>query len=184
MKLPVYNILLDGAEGITKMSLVDYPAVESDFLAFGKEQPLKFSIDEDQHIVFGVALRADFPIYRRDERGEYYVIFTKDVINQLYQKFLKEDKLSAVNLDHNTDTKGVYLIQSFIKDESNGIAPLGFSEIKDGSWFVAYKVENEDVWKQVKEGTFRGFSVEGSFVLEPQKEPSIDDIINEMLENQ
>lgn len=181
MKLPVYNIVVGDGTEIEKMSLVESPAVEVDFLKFAKETPIKFSIDEDQHIVFGCALRADFPIYRIDDRlGEYYVNFTKDAINKLYQKFLTTNKFNEVNLDHSIDTKGVYLIQSFIKDESKGINPVGFEEVANGSWFCAYKVVNKEVWKEVKEGKFKGFSVEGMFEMQPQEE-TIDVLIDEML---
>lgn len=181
MKLPVYNIVVGDGTEIDKMSLVESPAVEVDFLKFAEETPIKFSIDVDRHIVFGCALRADFPIYRNDERlGEYYVNFTRDAIDKLYQKFLVTNKFNNVNLDHSTDTEGVYLIQSFIKDESKGINPVGFEDVADGSWFCAYKVVNEGIWNEVKEGKFRGFSVEGLFEMQPQEE-TIDDLIEEML---
>lgn len=179
--IPVYNIVLGNAEGLIKMSLVKNPAVESDFLAFEKIEPLKFSLDEDKHVVFGCALRADFPIYRCDEvHGEFYVVFKKDVINQLYEKFMKERKISDVNLEHDKDTSGIYLIQSFIKDSNKGINPVGFENVEDGSWFTAYKIENEEVWKEVKDGKFKGFSVEmfGELEEPESKEP---DILEEVL---
>lgn len=183
MKLPVYNIVLGNAEGIQKMSLVEMPAVESDFIAFEKEQPMKFSIDEDKHIVLGVALRADFPIYRYDSRlGEYYVNFSSEVIDQLYQKFLIDGHFADVNVDHSKDVGGVYLIQSFIKNTETGINPVGFDDIANGSWFCAYRVDNADVWNEVKEGKFKGFSCEGMFELQPQEE-TLDDLIDEMLKD-
>lgn len=189
MNLPIYKIQLGDTLGIQKMSLVEWPAVESDFLKFSNDKiSLKFSINEDKRIVFGVALRADYPIYRISPGiGEYYVVFEADTIKQLYEKFMIEGKTSQVNLEHTTDTTGVYLIQSFLKDVDNGINPKGFEDIEDGSWFVAYKVENDEVWNRVKSGEFRGFSVEGFFELEKTKEPTvselealIDDLINEI----
>lgn len=171
MKLPIYNIVLGDAQGLTKMSLVEYPAVETDFLAFDKQEPMKFSLDEEQHIVFGCALRANFPIYRYDDRmGEYYVVFSTDTIKQLYEKFMKEGKTSCVNLQHTEDTDGVYMIQSFLKNTPAGLSPKGFEDVEDGSWFCAYKVENEDVWNDVKEGKFKGFSVECFGELQETKE--------------
>ena len=41
--------------------------------------------------------------------------------------------------------------------------PMGFEEVADGSWFVSYLIDNEDVWSKVKSGEFKGFSVEGVF---------------------
>lgn len=185
MNIPFFKIVLGECDGLTKMSLVESPAVESDFMAFTQQEPLKFSIDEEQHIVFGCAIRADYPIYRNSEKyGEYYVIFTKDVIKQLYEKFMKDGLTSSVNLEHSIDTNGVYMIQSFIKETNKGINPVGFEHVEDGSWFTAYKIENEDVWSCVKNGKFKGFSVELFAELEPTiQKDEIDNLIDEILEN-
>lgn len=180
MGLPIYKIVLGDAEGINMMSLVEYPAVESDFMAFSKDASLKFSIQsEDKHIVAGCALRANYPIYRNQNGKEFYVVFTSEAIDELYQKFMIEGHISDVNLEHSENTKGVHLIQSFIKNSECGINPAGFEDCEDGSWFVFYKIDNEDVWKQVKSGTFNGFSVEGMFELEPIDD--VDIMINEIL---
>lgn len=181
-RLPIYNIVLGNAEGIQMMSLVDYPAVETNFLAFEEQKEMKFSVNEEEHIVFGCALRADFPIYRFDRMGEYYVVFTKEVIKQLYEKFLTENLMNNVNLNHDKNTTGVYLIQSFIKDTEKGINPTGFEECADGSWFCAYKVTNEEVWSEIKQGKFNGFSVEVFCDLERHIEETdlIDEILNEI----
>lgn len=184
--LPIYNIELGDNEGLTKMSLVDAPAVESNFLAFSEQKELKFSLFEEQRIVFGVALRADFPIYRYSPNmGEYYVIFSKDVINKLYEKFMIDSNFNKINLNHTTDTKGVHLIQSFLKDTKHGLNPSGFEEINDGSWFVAYKVLNEDVWNKIKSGEYNGFSVELWAELERKFEKHDEkpemDLIDEIL---
>ena len=188
-RIPIYNIILGESCGIKKMSLVEQPAVDSDFIAFENQEEIKFAYDEQQHIVFGCALRADFPIYRYSERlGEYYVTFSTNTIKELYERFMKEGHKS-VNLQHETDTEGVYLIQSFLKETDKGINPTGFDSITDGSWFVAYKIENEQVWEQVKNGEFNGFSVEGFFDLEKTEEEfskkdekdEIESLIDEIL---
>ena len=172
-KLPIYHITLGDAEGILKMSLVDTPAVEVDFLKFNKEaeQKMTFSLNEDEHIVFGCAMRADYPIYRfSPSMGEYYVVFTKENIKVLYEKFMFDSRFNDVNLNHFEDTKDVHLLQSFIKDTNKGINPIGFEHIEDGSWFVSYKVKNDELWEKIKNGEFNGFSIEGFFDLE---EPTI-----------
>lgn len=180
MSLPIYKIELGDAEGIVKMSLVDYPAVESDFIKFSKEEPIKFSIQsEEEHIVFGCAMRADYPIYRNEYGKEFYVIFTKDVIKELYTKFMI-DGCNNVNLEHSQDVNDCYLIQSFIKDVENGISPKNFEEIEDGSWFVSYKILNDAVWNKVKDGTFNGFSIEGYFNLTDDTD-EIDELVDSIL---
>lgn len=190
IKLPIYNIILGEADGIQVMSLVDCPAVECDFLKFDKEEhKMNFSVNEEQHIVFGVALRADYPIYRYNKKiGEYYVVFNKETIKQLYEKFMTDGSVLNVNLNHKEMTEGVTLIQSFIKDTEKGINPVGFEDVADGSWFCAYKINNEEVWESVKKGDFNGFSVEGNFELEPaifnKEEPKgeFDEIIDNLLQ--
>lgn len=184
MAFPIYKIQLGDAEGIQIMSLVEHPAVESNFLAFEEQQPLQFSIDEEERIVFGVALRADFPIYRYDRRGEYYVVFDKDTIKQLYEKFMIEGRVSEVNLEHSKKTGGVHLIQSFLKDTDNGLNPKGFEEVENGSWFCGYKIENYEVWNRIKSGELKGFSVEGFFQLEENKKDELEELIDELLKEE
>ena len=184
--LPIYNIILNEGEGLTAMSLVQNPAVESSFIAFSEQHKLNFSVDEEEHIVFGCALRADFPIYRYSpSMGEYYVVFSKEVIKQLYEKFLIDSRFNFVNLNHTTDITDVYLIQSFMKDSEKGMSPVGFEDLAEGSWFVAYKILNEDVWEKVKQGEFLGFSVEMFCELErkfeKQDEKPEMDLIDEIL---
>lgn len=188
-KLPIYNIILGEADGIQIMSLVDFPAVEVDFLKFNKDShKLSFSVDDEQRIVFGCALRADYPIYRYNQRiGEYYVVFTKETIKELYEKFMTDGSVLNVNLNHDKLTDGVTLIQSFIKDTEKGISPVGFEDCADGSWFCAYKITNDEVWNSVKNGEFNGFSVEGNFELEPaqfekqEKVGEFDELVDSLL---
>lgn len=169
--LPIFKIFIDdNVEGVQKISLVHSPAVESNFLAFNEEnkdvKSFKFEADEEQRIVFGCAIRADFAIYRRDDtHGEYYVVFDKETIKDIVEKFAKNGNFNNVNLNHKDDTDGVYMTQMFIKDSTKGINPEGFEDIEDGSLFTAFKVENDDVWQKAKEGEFAGFSIEGIFKL-------------------
>lgn len=174
--LPIYKIRRNGLDGITKMSLVDSPAVLSDFMAFNEQEPLKFSYDEDKHIVFGCALRCNFPIYRCDKKGEYYVVFDKESIEDLYENFMIENKGGCVNLKHSDDVEGVHIIQSLIKDTEKGISPVGFENVENGSWFVAYKVDNEEVWQSIKNEEYKGFSVECFVELDFDDKESEDDI--------
>lgn len=170
--IPVYNaIISDPEEGIYKISLVDAPAVESNFMFFNKtDKELKFSIqDEEQRIVFGVLMRADYNIYRVDPKlGEFYIRYSKDVIKQMAEKMLADGTQNNINLMHQdgTDVEGVNLLELFIKDSDKGISPKGFEAIEEGSLFCSYKVENDTIWEQIKDGTFLGFSLEGIFTID------------------
>lgn len=170
--IPIFNATISASdEGIWKISLVDEPAVESDFIAFKKEaKPMKFSIDnEEQRMVTGVIMRADFNIYRYDEEyGEYYIRYSKETIKQMAEKMMIDNTFNNINIMHTdgTDVQGVNLVELFIKDTEKGIDPAGFQDIENGSLFATYKIWNDDIWEQIKEGTFRGFSLEGYFQIE------------------
>jgi len=172
MDLPFIEFkLTDEVEGLQAIALVDKPAIGLNYQAFA---PHKFEvINEDKRIVMGAAMVPDLPIYRRDERGEYYAIFKKETIKALVQKLFKENKHTEFNEEHNSFKilDGVYIYQSFITDAELGIsAPSGFENVADGTWFIAAKVENDEAWAKVKEeGLLKGFSVEGVFDLEPYK---------------
>jgi hypothetical protein len=133
-----------------------------------------FSIqDEEKRIISGAAMIADKPIYRYDEaRGEYYVVFDRDTIFEIAKKWAKGDKYDSVNIHHDAPTQGLSLLESFIVDRERGIMPpKGYEEVADGSWFLSYIVNDDSIWERVKNGEFKGFSVEGYFdMAEPEDE--------------
>lgn len=139
-----------------------------------KVEAHKFAIqDEEKRIVTGAAMIADLPIYRRDDlRGEYYVVFDKEAIFKIAKKWARSNKYDAVNAHHNQPIMdGVSLFESYLIDRERGVMPpKGFEEVADGSWFVSYLVDNNEVWAKVKEGEFRGFSVEGVFDFPDEKD--------------
>lgn len=167
MKLPVYKLTInefDEETGIDFVSLVENSAIQKDFLAFAEQ---RFEIkDEEKRIVTGAAMIADLPIYRKDDiRGEYYVVFDKEVIFMIAKKWARANRYNDVNTHHNRPIEeGVSLFESYIIDRERGVMPpKGFEEVADGSWFVSYLIDNDKVWARVKSGEFRGFSVEGVF---------------------
>lgn len=171
-RIPVYNAeLIDDGTGMTCISLVDRPAVESDFLALAAQAaPLMLSVkDEERQLVWGVVARADFPIYRNDEKlGEYYVTYSADVIRQMAEKYLAEGRQNDVDLQHDGQkVEGVQLVQFVIKDTDRGVVPAGFDDIKDGSLFAEFHITDPDIWAGVKDGTYNGFSLEGFFNFVP-----------------
>lgn len=121
---------------------------------------------EEERIISGPLMLADTPIYRNDDNGEYYVVFTKETIKKIAQRFFKKGYQSNVNLMHDQGnlTDGLTMFESWIKDDKRGIKAMkGFEDVPDGSWFGSFKVDNDEVWNMVKEGKVRGFSVEGQF---------------------
>lgn len=174
---PVFDALVTDEEtGMFKISLVDSPAVMTDFVAFVDQRPMQMYAVEDEakRLVFGVVMRADFPIYRRDNRlGEYYVVYKPDTIRRMAEKYLAESRQNNVNLDHQdgTDVDGVRMVQWFIQDTARGIVPAGF-DVPDGSLFAEFHVVDDSVWAAIVAGTYKGFSLEGVFDFIPEESPA------------
>lgn len=173
MDLPIYMATAGEEDGgITFISLVDKPAIQKDFLAFSEKQ--RYAIQsEEKRIITGAAMLADLPIYRKDdERGEYYIVFNAQTIWELAKKFSRQQKYNSVNTNHDAPVnEGVHMMESYFVNRERGInPPTGFEDAKDGSWFVSYLVDNEEVWGKVKEGVFNGFSIEGFFGVEKENE--------------
>ena len=172
--LPVFDALVpDEDTGMLKISLVDAPAVMSDFLVFNEHRAVQmYSIqDEEKRLVYGVVMRADFPIYRKDEKnGEYYIVYKPETIRKMAEKYLADGLQNEVNVMHKTDVDGVRMVQYFIKDSARGVAPDGFADIADGSLFAEFHILNDEVWDAVKAGTYKGFSLEGVFDFVPEQE--------------
>lgn len=166
--IPIYNAEILNTEcGIDRISLVNDPAVDAYFVSFSKDKIQQmFTTNEEQKMITGVVMRCDYPIYRNDEHlGEYYINFSADVIKQMAQKLLRDNNQNNVNIEHmfNSDVEGVEMVELFIKDRNKGKNPTGFEDINDGSLFATFKVDNQDIWQQIKNGTFKGYSLEGFF---------------------
>ena len=171
-KLPVYKLRISESDetplGVNYVALVDDPAIQLDWMAFNNQ--IKFSTDKDRRLIMGAFMVANMPIYRRDEaRGEYYVVFDKETIYQIVQKFFRNGFVSNFNIMHDENKKvdGVYIIESFIVDDTRGVsAPKAFENISQGSWIATVKVDNEELWQKFfKTGELQGFSVEGMFSM-------------------
>ena len=168
-KLPVYKLKIKEEDGqpsqVEYIALVDAPAIEMDSIAFNKQ--FKFAADTERKILTGAFMVADMPIYRVDKGKEFYVVFDKEEIMKIVQKFMRNGFTSNFNIMHdpNQKTEGVYIIESFIVDSTRGISPpKAFEGVSEGSWFGSVKVDNQQIWDEyVKTGTLKGFSVEGIF---------------------
>lgn len=165
------NYSINEESEVYAVSLVDEPAIESSFIYLNAQKPISFKSDE-KHMIYGCALRPDFPIYRRFDDEEFYVTFSKECIEKLSQKFLKNGFQKNWTVMHEDEIKDVYAVESWIKTDmqkDKSIA-LGLDDtLPIGSWFVGCKVENEDVWNKVKEGAFQGFSIEAFVELDEIK---------------
>lgn len=190
--LPLYKATVnnDDDTGFWVVSLVDEPAVEVDFLAFDKKQvPLQFKVeDEEQRMVLGVVMRPNYPMYRETEEGEgYYLEFDAKTIHSMTEKFFQRVNPNNVDTDHSFDlVDGVTLTQAFFKDEEKGINPVGFEDMPDDTLFFQYHITSDEIWEGVKDGTWKGFSLAGTFNIEPvemsKKKENVLEDINNMLD--
>ena len=179
--LPLINLdVIDDLSGIDIISLVDYPAVQREFIAFADEQ-VKLSVNEEKHIVTGVALIPDQKIYRRDENGrEFYIQMSREAIERIATKFFADHNSTNVNLMHEVDVDGCVYFESYLTNKERGVYPNDLGELPDGTWCVSCKVNNPAVWELVKNGTLRGFSIEGNLNVVEEKSTidSIQDLID------
>lgn len=168
--------------GMYFISLVDCPAVESNFLVFNKDEEVKtlsFKVENDEkRIVTGLVMSCNTPILRQDSEGLYYILYDEDTIIAMTERFLALGLANNVDAMHSFQTEeGIFLREIYIKDSKRGISPIGFEDVEDGSLFATYHIENEDVWKKVKSGEFKGFSLAGIFAEEEFSK--VDDITDE-----
>lgn len=167
--LPIYTWDIDPDaedEGVSTMSIVDDPAVEKAFIKFSKNpvkkvKGFKYSLNEEKRVVTGVAIRANYPIYRNDnEFGEYFCVFEPQVIEKIVYKFMKDKNNASVNINHTDGTNGIYLIESFLMRDTLRLNLPEFEDVENGSWMTSYKVDNPEIWKKIKAGNLNGYSIE------------------------
>lgn len=159
--LKVYLVDIDEeTEGVEKISFVEEPAFESNFMLYSKLH--KYTIvDNDKRLVFGPIILANHPVLRNEPpHGWHYHKYTPKAIQRISEKYFKQKNTDKVNINHMIDVDGVYMVQSMIKDTAKGIDPAGYKSAQDGSWFGVFKVENDSVYQSVKDGDFNGFSME------------------------
>jgi hypothetical protein len=176
-KKRVYKMEVDdnGLSPISTVSLVSSPAIEVEFVALNKQEIKLAQVDDEKRVVTGPLLIPDKLIPRFDDNGEEYdIVFTADTIEKLSRLYLKEAKLSSVNIEHSSFVKDVYCIESWIKSsEIDKSVALGFDQ-PIGTWFVTYKVDNEELWQEIKlSNSIHGFSIEAE-LLHTQIELSSD----------
>lgn len=177
-KLPVYKLVISNDPGsdieVDAVALVEAPAIERNFMAF--DGAVRLTFNEERRIVSGPAMLADYPIYRRnDTYGEHYVVFDKEQIQAIANRFLAKGYAKSFNLFHDPSqtTDGVSVLNSFVTDEQMGILPMkGYEDAKDGSWFLSAKINDDAIWQKVKDGEIQGFSVEGMFIYKEADEPN------------
>jgi hypothetical protein len=172
MELPVYNAVINPDKpdhGLEFVSLVAEPAIMEMGLAFAAaESKLKFAEDRDKQIIIGPAMIPDLPLYRNQDGQKFYVVFTKEVIEQLHEKFAKEPRAYKVNVDHDKVVKSAYIKSAWIiEDEVHDKSRKYGLDMPVGTLMMEVKIEDPEFWmNEVREAGKMGFSVEGMFELQ------------------
>ena len=173
-ELPLYEALInDLNDGIFAVSLVDYPATESNWQCFSKQEQMYSIENEEEHIITGVIMLANTPIYRRDETGfEFNIVYTPETIKLMSEKMLKDMAHNQIDIQHDGNilpAGTVNLVEVYIKNSEKGIAPNFLKDIPDGSLIGSYKIHDDVLWNACKEGNLHGFSLAGYFDIKEFK---------------
>lgn len=163
----------DNIDGIQFVSLVSQPAIEIMGMMYSDQDVKKFMFKSipDKQIICGPAMLPNKKILRQDEKGNYYnVLFTKDVINRLVDKFNKQDNNKSLNLNHEDKMVPGFIQENWIieSDTYDKSRYYGFKGLPVGTWFIVVKIEDENFWKNVVKGEgMYGFSIQGDLLVSP-----------------
>ena len=167
-KLKCYSVGLDS--DVFAISLVDEPAIESNFIYLSKEKPVQICLEtSEKHIVMGAVLIPDKPIYRNQDNEEFYIQFSKETIEKLAHNYLANDRVYSFTKEHEDVADGIYVVETWLKTSENDKSKDYGIDVPVGSWLMAAKVENEEIWQKIKAGEMNGFSIEAFVNLDEIK---------------
>jgi hypothetical protein len=175
----------DQMSGIDAVSVVHSPAIEENFVALNKHEVQLKEVDTEKKILMGAALIPNKHIYRVNEKKEeYYIYFSPDTIRKASELFLMRSNQNNATYEHKDKLEGLSVVESWIiEDEQKDKSKLYGFDLPKGTWVISMKVNNEEVWNDVKEGKVKGFSIEGYFADKyemSQKQERKEKIIEEL----
>lgn len=173
MDLPIFEIFLDESLSAvhSKVSLVKDPAVELNLIKFNSEDKPLFFANEEKREVYAVAMRPNKMIFRKNVSDligveqPANVFYSAETIKKFQKLYFKNASNVNVNLNHEEeDTTGVYCFESWIVDnpEIDKSKTLNLETIS-GDLVMAFKIDNDEVWQQCKNGDLDGLSIEAYF---------------------
>jgi hypothetical protein len=166
-ELDIIELFIDESreeDGIDAISLVEFPAIEENFVALSKHKVEFKTVDSEKRIIVGLALVPNKLIYRRRGDYEYNITFSTETVRKASELYLKRLKNNNTTLEHAEFTGGVSVIESWIVEdpEKDKTALYGLNAV-EGAWAVTMKIDNDEVWEDVKQGKYLGLSIEGMF---------------------
>ena len=154
----------DETSGIDAVSVVESPAIESDFIALKKHEIELKEVDAEKRILMGAALIPNKQIYRKNDKNEeYYIYFSEETVRKASELFFMNSNQNNATLEHKQKLDGMSVVESWIVEGSHDKSMnYGFNFPK-GTWVISMKVNNDEIWNKVKLGEVKGFSIEGYF---------------------
>jgi len=154
---------------IDAVSLVEYPAIESNWIFMSKDDNNKLSlaqVDEHKRLIIGAALIPNKLIYRRDAEGrEYSVYFSEATIKRASELYLMSNNQSSATYEHREGVDDITAVESWIVvDEKMDKSNIYGLNLPKGSWVLSMKVDNDKVWEAILDKKVKGFSIEGYFL--------------------
>lgn len=181
---------------IDAISLVHSPAIEENFVFFGKDKNnLTFAkVDKEKRMLVSPALIPNKQIFRYDPNTdqEYYVYFSPETVRKSAELYLKHNNHHKATYEHQDRVAGVLTTESWIiEDPKMDKSKLYGYNLPKGTWMVSMKINNNELWDRIKAGEIKGLSIEGYFVDKMQKmseqEPTDEEILmalNEIIQEQ
>ena len=181
-------VISDDSEELTidAISLVTSPAIEQDFVFFGKEKNnLTFAkVDEEKRMLVSPALIPNKQIFRHDPNtdSDYYVYFSKETVRKASELYLRHNNHHKATYQHQDRVSGVLTVESWIIEDTklDKSTLYGYS-LPVGTWMVKLKISNDEIWSKIKDGELKGLSIEGYFTDKmeqmSEKAPSNEEIL-------
>ena len=160
--MDIIELLLDENDeitGVEAVSIVESPAIESDFIKLSKQE-IKFAkVDDEKRILMGPALIPNKPIFRKRNETMFYVYFSKDTVKRASELFFINGNQNNATLEHKMDISGLSVVESWIvEDIEMDKSKMYDFDVPVGTWMISMKVENDEIWNDyVKEGKVKGF---------------------------
>ena len=119
----ITELILDEGEdlyGVDAISLVEYPAIEQNFVFLSQEKN-KYVFakeDDEKKLLVGPALIPNKQIYRMDQETgeEYYAHFSKETIRRVSELYLQKNNHHNYTYEHENKVGGLSLFESWIVD--------------------------------------------------------------------
>lgn len=176
----IVELLLDEnneVTGIEAVSIVESPAIESEFIALKSQEIQLAKVDEEKQILMGAALIPNKPIYRKSEEGEFYVYFSADTVRKASELFFRNGNQNNATLEHKLALNDLTVVESWIvEDKEKDKTSIYNLDVPIGTWMISMKVNNDSLWNDfVKTGKVKGFSIEGYFADKATLKASVID---------